>query len=221
MRRRPVSTLITGLTLVLGACGSGGTKGAATKPPTKAEVQAKLLTLTDVGKDWKAGQAINAADLASVTQAASCGNVTLEPAVAERLTAVTGIQFEPVDRSYKHLIQLAMTGEAKQLDSDLQTLFAGIDTCAATASAAPGSTANVKRLNIPQLGDQRAAYVMTSRQSTQSTATWYVRDAIVRVGPVAVAIGLVEILPTAQDKPTISDASFLRLLQTGVDKLRA
>lgn len=221
MRSRVRSILVLGFAVVLAACGSGGTKSAATKPPSPAQLQARLLGAADVGSDWKLGQAINSADLASVQQSIPCVDVAVNPAVAKRLTAVTGIQFEPADRSYKHLIQLGMTGHPAQLDSDLQALFAAMDSCA-TASATPGTaTSTVKRFTVPQLGDQRAAYVMTSKVSARSSATWYVRNAVVRVGPVAVALGLTEILATPQDKPTIGDDFFLRLLQTAVARLRS
>jgi hypothetical protein len=80
----------------------------------------------------------------------------------------------------------------------------------------------VKRLSIPDLGDQRAAFVMTGLdESAGSSATWYVRNAAVRVGPVAIMLGLTEILATPQDKPQISDESFVQLVQTAVGKLHS
>ena len=215
-RLRLILTL--GLALVLGACGGQGTRSTASRPPTPAQVQAKLLALDDLGAGWRAGQEINSADLSSVTESIPCSDVRIDPAVAKRLTAITGIQFEPADRSYKHVIQLAMTGTPARLASDLRTLFAAMDSCAANGSAGPGAAkVTVRRFVIPKLGDQRAAYVMTAVES--ASAHWYVRNAIVRTGPIAIAFGLTEILPTPDTEPQISDQWFQQHLRTAVDKL--
>lgn len=222
--------LVLAFTVVLAACGSGKTGGKATTPPvtavttpSTAQLQARLLTVSDVGSSWNVGPAINSEDLSSVTQSIPCPDAAINPTIAKRLTAVTGIQFEPADRSYKHMIELAITGDPARLDSDLQTLFGALDACATTTSTATGTTKlTVKRLSIPDLGDQRAAFVMTGLdESAGSSATWYVRNAAVRVGPVAIMLGLTEILATPQDKPQISDESFVQLVQTAVGKLHS
>jgi hypothetical protein len=213
--------LILAFTVVLAACSSGGTGGAATTPPSPSEVQARLVAASDLGSDWKLGEDINATDLSSVRHSIPCPDVQVDPAIAKRLTAVTGIQFDPAKHAYKHLIELAITGDPEQLHSDVQSLVAAMDSCATTAAATPAMRLTVKRLAIPQLGDQRAAYVMIARESAHSTTAWYIRNAMVRVGPVAIAFGLMEIVGTPKDKPTISDETFVHLLQTAVAKLSA
>jgi hypothetical protein len=215
MSARTGLILTLGLAVLLVACAGPGSRDTASRPPTPAQVEAKLLTLDDLGAGWRAGQAINSADLSSVTESIPCSDVTIDPVVAKRLKAVTGIQFEPADRSYKHLIQLAMTGASAQLANDLRKLFAAMDSCAVKASASPGTAKlTLNRFTVPQLGDQRAAYVMITRESAGSR--WYVRNAIVRVGPVAIAFGLAEILATPDAGPQISDDWFQRHLRTAV-----
>jgi hypothetical protein len=58
--------------------------------------------------------------------------VALSSAIVERLTLVTGIQFEPTDASYKHLIEFLVTGDALRLASDLGFYFEAMEACAAT-----------------------------------------------------------------------------------------
>lgn len=223
MRSRVRFILGLGFVLVLAACSSNGTGGKTSTTTTAtlsaAQLQPKLLTLADVGSAWKAGEAINTEDLSSVAQSLPCGDSALEPTVAKRLTAVTGVQFEPADRSYKHLIELVITGRPEQLHGDLQALFATMEMCPTTASSPSASTPTVTKLTIPALGDQRAAYVLIGAESAGSPTTWYVRDAAVRVGSVAITFGLTEILSSPQDKPQISDATFVQLLQTAVGKV--
>lgn len=215
------------LSMALVACGSGTssktgaptttaaptTTGAPTTTaaptttvPTAAQLQARLLGAGDVGAGWQVGGSINPEDLSSIGHANPCGNDKIDPAVAKRLTAVTGVQFEPTDHSYKHFIELVLTGDPAQLGSDLHALMAALDSCPA-----------VKDLSIPKLGDQQAAYVITDAES--ANAVWHVRNAVVRVGPVAVAVGMTEILPSAQARPQISDDTFVKVLRTAVDKV--
>ena len=93
-----------------------------------------------------------------------------------------------------------------------------MDACAAVTPTTTGTgTLTVEQFAIPALGDRRAAYILTGVESADST--WYVRDAEVRVGSIAIGVGLTEILPTPQDEPSISDAEFVRILQAAVAKL--
>ena len=229
MHERPGLFAVLGLSVALVACGSNGTTSKTTTTPTPttaattttlstAQLQASLLDVSDVGAVWKVGAAINPQDLAGLTQI-PCADATISPTIAKRLTAVTGIQFESTDGSSKHLMQLVVTGEPKQLDSDLQALIGAMESCSATTSTTTGTAKlTVKKFIIPELGDQRAAYLLTDAESPGTETTWYVRQAAVRVGSVAMGIGLTEILGTPQDKPQISDAKFVQLLETAVAK---
>lgn len=181
------------------------------------QLDAMLLDASDVGAAWQLGPAVTDADLADATQI-PCPDTALDPGVTDRLTPVTGVQFEPVDHSSKHLIEFAVTGRPEQLDGDLQVLFDAMAACAATTPTTIGTgSLAVEPLTIPELGDQRAAYTLIGVESPD--ATWYIRNAEVRVGAIAVEVGLTEILQTPDDEPSIGDAEFVRLVQTAVAKL--
>jgi hypothetical protein len=220
MRNRAGAVALFGLVVALVACGDSGTTSQTTTTLSTTQLQAKLLDVGGVGAGWQVGHAVNDADLTDATQI-PCEGVTLDAGVTQRLTPVTGIQFEPTDQSYKHLIEFVLIGAPKQLDSDLQTYFATLERCSTVPSTTAGSPAvTVTRLTIPKLGDQRAAYVLMGKESAGSDVTWYGRSAVVRVGSIAIELGLTEILSTTQDKPQISDEGFVKILETAVAKLK-
>lgn len=189
-----------------------------TVPLSTEQLDSMLLDASDVGSAWQLGPPITEADLTDATQI-PCPDTAINPTIADRLTPITGVQFEPVDRSSRHLIEFAVVGQPDQLDADLQVLFDAMDACAAATPTTSGTgSLRVERLTIPELGDQRAAYTLIGVE-TPDTPTWYVRDAEVRVGSIAVEVGLTEILPTPDDEPSISDAEFVRLIQTAVTNL--
>ena len=188
-----------------------------TVPPSLEQIDAMLLDTTDVGVAWQLGPTISDADLTDAMQV-PCPDTAVDSSIADRLTPITGVQFEPVDLSSEHLIEFAVTGEPEQLDADLQVLFDAMDACAAATSATIGTgSLTVEPLTIPELGDQQGAYTLVGVESPD--ATWYVRRAQVRVGPIAVEVSLTEILRTPDDEPNVSDAEFGRLVQTAVAKL--
>jgi hypothetical protein len=229
MHARGSLIAVLGLVGTLLGCGDDGTTSITTNPTTTAsaatttistaQLDSMLLDVNDVGAGWQVGPAVNDADFSDSTQL-PCSDMAINPTIIQRLTPVTGIQFEPTDHSYKHMIELVVTGEPEQLDSDLQVYFDAVDACAATTPTTTGTgTLIVEQSAIPAVGDQRAAYILTGIESPD--ATWYVRDAEVRVGAIAIELALTEILPTPQDEPTISDAEFVQLLQMAVAKLGA
>ncbi len=188
-----------------------------TVPLTPEQLDAMLLDASDVGAAWQLGPAVTDADLADASQI-PCPDTAIDPGVTDRLTPVTGVQFEPVDHSSKHLIEFAVTGQPEQLDGDLQVLFDSMDACAATTPTTIGTgSLTVDPLTIPELGDQRAAYTLIGVESPDET--WYIRNAEVRVGAIAVEVGLTEILQPPDNEPSISDAEFIQLIQTAVAKL--
>ena len=224
-RLGPVALLC--LVGVLGGCGDDGTTRSTTPtatssvetttPPSPEQLEPMLLDTSDAGTGWQLGPAITEADLTDATQI-PCPDTAINPTIATRLTPVTGVQFEPVDRSSKHLIEFVVTGQPEQLGADLQVLFDAMDACAATTPTSLGTgSLTVEPLGIPELGDQRAAYTLIGVESPD--ATWYVRNADVRVGALAVEVGLTEILQTPDDAPSISDDEFVQLVQTAVGKL--
>lgn len=201
------------------ACGGGN--GGATNakqtthaPTSAAQIAARLLTASDIGKGWKAGAPINEQDLAAFAQL-PCAGAKIDAVVAKRLTAVTGAQFEPTDASYKHVIELVTSGNSAQLGSDLEALVAAVGTC----SAASTGEVVVKQLEIPALGDQRAAYSATQRPSAASPTVVAMRAGYVRHGTVAVFVGFLDFQASAQGKSTVPDETFVRVLTTAVNRL--
>lgn len=218
---------LLGLAGVLAGCGDdGATPGTTpattvsvetTASPSLAQLNAMLLDTSDVGAAWRAGPAITDADLTDATQM-PCPDTAINPTIAGRLTPITGVQFEPVDQSSRHLIEYALTGEPARLDADLQVLFEAMDACASTTPTTIGTgSLTVEPLSLPELGDQRGAYTLIGVESPG--ATWYVRNAEVRLGSIAIEIGLTEILQTPDDEPSVTDAEFVLLVQNAVAKL--
>ena len=226
---------VLGLVGALFACGGDGTSLNTTNPTSSvpatatsnsvtttttmstAQLDSMLLDVGDVGGGWQLGPEVTDADVSDSTQL-PCNDMALNPTIIERLTPVTGIQFEPTDRSYKHIIEFLVTGEPQRLALDLHFYFEGMEACAATTPTTVGAgNLTVEPFTIPMLGDQRAAYVLTGVESPD--ATWYVRSAEVRVGSIATEVALTEILSTPEDEPTVTDAEFVQLLETAVAKL--
>lgn len=215
-----------GLLVVVAGCGTSGetstptsttsTTSATTTTVSAAQLDARLLDVSDVGAGWQVGAAVNAADFVDATRI-PCG-APMDAAIAQRLTPVAGVQFEPTDQSYKHLIEFAVTGEPTQLESDLQTFWRVVESCSTVPSSSLGQL-TIEKLAIPALGDQRTAFTLRGTEAADGTATWHVRDAAVRVGSTAIELGLAEIVSTPQETPQISDAEFVTLLETAVGKL--
>ena len=227
---------VLGLVGALFACGGDGKSVNTTNPTSSvpasatsnsvtttdttmstAQLDSMLLDVGDVGGGWQLGPEVADADFSDSTQL-PCNDMALNPTIIERLTPVTGIQFEPTDRSYKHIVEFLVTGEPQRLALDLQFYFEGMEACAATTpTTIDAGTLTVEPFTIPMLGDQRAAYVLTGVESPD--ATWYVRSAEVRVGSIATEVALTEILSTPENEPTVTDAEFVQLLETAVAKL--
>ncbi len=207
----------------LAACGTPSVQtsttstAAATNPPPVG-IEALLLDAADVGPRWTLAGAVNTDDFASFTQT-PCAIAPLDADIAARLTPTAGVQFEPTDGSYKHLLEMLVTGAPAQLDIDLRALLGTSGTC----SHLPSTTTDegevvVGDLVIPAFGDQRYAYVLLGREAATSDTTWHVREAVVRVGSVVVNLGLTEIVTAPQQTPTITDAEFARLVEVAVAK---
>lgn len=218
---RVSAVVVFGLAGLLVGCGGDDTatpttESAATTAPV-SDLASMLLGASDVGSDWQVGPPVTDADLTDATQI-PCPDTAINPTIADRLTPVTGIQFEPTDGSPMHLIEFVRTGEPDRLAGDLQVLFDAMDACAATTpTTTETGSLTVGSLAVPELGDQRAAYTLIGVEAPD--ATWYVRRANVRVGSLAVEVGLTEILQTPDDEPTTSDDEFVQLVETAVDRL--
>lgn len=183
-----------------------------------AQIQSRLLTAAELD-GWQPGSVINSDDLASFAQL-PCEGADLDPVIAQRLIAVTGVQFEPVDHSYKHLIELVATGDAAQLGSDLGALFGAVESCS-TNAAATSPRVTVNPFTIPTMGDQQAAYGLTLTDASSTSTVVYVRIGYVRIGPLAVALGLADFEATSSGASDVDDQTYRALLQAAVAKLGA
>jgi hypothetical protein len=217
---------VLGLAVASVACGSSTTSRTTTSQTTTpatattmsvAQLDALRLDAADIGAGWQVGAPINDADRAEYIQV-PCPGSALNPTILKRLAGVTGVQFEPVDGSHRHIMEMFVTGVPAQLGADLQAWFDAIQSCSSAQTTTPGTgTISIQKLAIPALGDQRAAFVFTALES--SDQIWHIRSAVVRVGSVAVSFGLTEILTKPGEQPTISDATFVQLLQKAVAML--
>lgn len=222
---RAATTLLVVVGLSAGLLSCGGDDATTTSPTTAAPVTTvatrapavppatALLTAADVGSGWQLSNEINDMDLAAFAQI-PCENVALNPTTVTRLTASIGVQFEPVDHSYRHIMELVAVGVPTQLAADLQALRDATATCPTAEPTA--TTVSVQPFDLPALGDQRFAQLL---RGYEGDSLWYVRGAYVRVGGVAVSVGLTEIVAGVGATPTITDATFVQLVTTAVAKL--
>jgi hypothetical protein len=195
------------------------TTTSSTTPPVTQPVswEGRLLTLADVGADWKVGQPLNEADYADFAQS-PCDASTLDPAVDARLLPTGGIQFEPSDQAYRHLIEFALSGYPDQLAADLDSLTKTILACSPGPSMTTATLLSVASLSVGSIGDQRSAFVLDGKESASATGVWHVRTAMVRVGDRAIGIALTEILDSGA-KPAIDDDAFRALVAKAVARL--
>lgn len=225
--RALVLAAVTVVAPVLIACGDGGAGAPSTTPATAVpattvpatavsldKLDAMRLTLDDVGSFWKAGEPINDADIADSVQV-PC-NPSLDPAVVQRLRAKTGVQFEPVDGSYLHVMEFLAAGEPTQLAADVRVLFDAWQSCPTTSTLPDGSSyRDLGLVAVPELGDQRLARQVKGVATPTADVVWFVRSAMVRVGGVLVEVSLTEVVST-DASPKISDAEFAKLVAAAV-----
>jgi hypothetical protein len=215
----PVRAIVAmGIVAMLAACGEGPAAPTTATTWSTERATAALLDLPAVGAHWKIGNPVTAADFEDATNL-PCDDVALNPVVKQRLTPVTGIQFEPVDGSYQHLIEFVVTGAPQRLDADLGGYFEALESCRDRGTGMPGGGLSVSKLETPELGDQQAAYVLVGAASAEGP-TWHVRRGVVRVQSVAVEVGLTEILGSPQDQPRISDEEFVALLRAAAARVQ-
>lgn len=209
------------LAVTAAACGDDDEKGDTTPTttttavpttiPTTAQLEAMLLTADDI-EGWQVGEDINPQDLASSSQL-PCEGVTLDPAVAERLIAETGVQFVPAGEQYANLIELLITGDAAQLEDDLHAYREAFQSCLAATSTTSDTQVGGRELSLPDLGDQQWAYAVTMGGKPVGYSSY------VRVGSVAVNLGVYEPLFEGETESKIGDDEFVTLLETAIAKV--
>lgn len=202
-----------GTTTAVTTVASTTTVPATTAAPSTSapeDLSRYLLTLADVGANWKLGHSVGEADFNDFGQL-PCPDSAINPTIINRIRPTIGVQFEPSAEGARHLLQFVLTGESARLAADIDILIGAEEACAA-ATPSGSNSFKVERMSIPDLGEQRAAFVLRGLETDGSTSTWYVRQAIVRVGTTAVTIGLTEILPSPEGAPSIPDSEFVRIL---------
>jgi hypothetical protein len=192
------------------ACGDDNGTSTGTTAPTTATVV--LLTVGDVGSVWKLSNAVNDADYADAFQM-PCADTALNPTIKARLTPTSGVQFEPVDHGYQHLIEMVVTGEAARLDADLAIYIEALQACSANPSA---DLLSYDQMMVLDMGDQSATFEATAYESGSTGPVWYTRTSIVRVGGVAITLGLSEVLDNKDLAPAINDDEYVRILEAAV-----
>lgn len=224
MRKYTVPVLAA-LVLAVPACGSDDTStpsttvaGSTTTTVETSALEQLLLTLadlTDIGNQWRNGPTVGDADFNDANQI-PCDKSSLSPTIAGRLRPIIGRQFEPQDGSYRHLMTTITIGDAAQLAVDLGQLIDTIRGCPAE-STFDGAPVSIERIDLPDLGDQRAAFRIEASES--ATNFWVVRTAVVRVENRYLAVSLTEILDSPAATPTVSDEEFVALVGKAVNRL--
>lgn len=197
---------------------SATTSTAPSSTTIDSALTAKLPTAADLGPDWKPGAEINEMDLTMNPEV--CPGVMLDAELAKRLSGRAGVQFDPVDRGSRHLMVQLVAGEPTQLASDLEAFVAAVKTCPVDAAGAPNTYLSVADVVLPSIGEQRLGVAIKAQES-DSGPVWFVRQVAVRVGDLAMTVGLTEILASPTDAATVSDADFVALVTAVAAKLTA
>lgn len=222
MRKTSLSALALTIPLVFAVGGCGGDDD--TSPTTSAEsttttaetgmLEDLLMTLADIGANWRLGNTVGGADFDDANQI-PCDDTGLNPTIRERLRPIIGRQFEPDDGSYRHLMTTITLGDPGRLGLDVGFLIDAIRACPAVATF-EGSSVSIEQMEIPDLGEQRAAFKITA---ATDEPVWLVRTAVVRVDRHYLSVSLTEILDTSQTEPTVTDAQFVDIVEKAVRRL--
>lgn len=216
MRIRTMRAIaLAGAFAALAACGGG--ESGPSDPVPAATLQTRMLTVGDVGATWKAGEEVTDLDFGDAAQL-PCADTAMNPTIAARLKPVAGVQFEPADGSYEHLIEFATTGEAARLSADLKIFAEGYEAC--DGQAVEGAAVTIDKISVGKLGDERYAYVAVAKLSSDEPTVWYGRTVFVRTGTVLVHLGFTEILDSADAKPRLSDADVAKIAEKAVTRVR-
>ena len=222
MRKSTLAALAISVPLLLMVAGCGNDD--ETSPTTSAEatsttsetgmLEELLMTLADIGANWRLGNTVGGADFDDANQV-PCDDTALNPTIRERLRPIIGRQFEPDDGSYRHLMTTITLGDPGRLALDVGFLIDAIRACPAMATF-EGSSVSIEQMEIPDFGEQRAAFKITA---STDEPVWLVRTAVVRVDRRYLSVSLTEILDSSQTEPMISDATFIEIVEKAVERL--
>ncbi len=222
--------VVIGLLGAVVACGGDSTDERTSVPnstlaPTTApvasvpsdDVTAMLLTAEDLGSGWQEGHEVGEADFRDSWQI-PCDDVAVNPTLIDRLRPSAGTQFEPIDGSSRHVMELVTTGVEDELAAALDAYIGAVGSCPPGATW-DGAAVTVTPLELGELGDQRAAYISVATESGGNAGViWHVRNASMRVGGHIVSLWLAEILESDGAQPAVSDTEFVEMARTAVGK---
>lgn len=223
MRRSPAvirSTFAFVCCLSLAAACSDGGGDATPTTPTPKQLEALLLNAADIGAGWMGTTAVSSSELGSLAES-PCPGVTIDPEVTARLKPVVGVRITPGDGTNRAVIEGIIIGDPATLSSDVQALFAAAESCSGTDfTGANQEKARYDSLLLPAVGDQQMATVLKVIQPPDYQLTARGHTAIVRVGDIVVSLTQYEVMTKPDTEPITSDATFIALLQTAVQRVK-
>lgn len=187
--------------------------------PPAAAVEAMLLTADEIeaqfGGDpgWTVEPIDYEEGLSGYLQL-RCDDVVLDPTIVERLTAAAGIDGGREDGN-ANLAEFLLAGDAEQLSADLDAWRAADESCAATPSTTADTSAT-RELAVPELGDEQFAETGTCEGWGPDSQSY---SALVRIGTVAIIVGVCEGAVSEGAELLISDEEFVQLLEAAVAKV--
>ena len=215
---RPTLALLCCLSLAA-ACSDGGRADA---PPIQSpkQLEALLLNAADMGAGWIGTTAVSGSELGSLAES-PCPGVTVDPEVTARLKPVVGVRITPSDGTNRAVIEGIITGDPATLSADVQALFDAAESCSGTDfTVANQEKARYDSLLLPAVGDQQMATVLKIIQPPDYQLTARGHTAIVRVGDIVVSLTQYEVMTRPEAEPITSDAAFIALLQTAVQRVK-
>jgi hypothetical protein len=247
-RTRRTGLVAVLLGLVLAGCGQGSTPAeqADIDTATPEGLAAALVTPADLGANWSVTQMPDFPELSDtgiVSDEAQRMLPRMEPcdkagdeeqAVADDLEWDAFRQLDlhtgtptgspsPGTPPVHHLVfaqEFLGSGTVDETEATYDALVSGGDACLGTEKTPDGETVRTTGLTVPDLGDASHGWrsVVTEPGPAGRTATWDLRQVLVRDGGVLLMAQVAEITTPGVDT-VVDDAEVGSILGTMVDKL--
>ena len=245
-RRTGVATVLLGV--VLAGCGQDAGTGDRTSSDVSSPEQlaAGLVVPEDLGADWSVTRQPDFPELSEtgvvsdeaqdmLPRIKPCEKATEEEqAVADdlewdafrQLDLATGTPTgspTPGRPPVHHLVfaqEFLASGAAEETQATYDALVSGGDACLGTETTLDGETIRTTVMTVPDLGDASHGWrsVVTEPGPAGRTATWDLRQVLVRDGEVLLMAQVAEITTPGVDT-VLDDAEVGSILGTMVDKL--